>query len=130
MGRICKPVAASVVNKDDMHFSVLATGLAEMTRVSGARLSRPRAAEHPLEYCQGCIVGDDLLESYGRYLKLRQGSGHVGIAFIGAYYDVSGGRDAEIGTCHARVCAEEFASQAQAGHVCQIAWIMIARLVR
>ena len=116
---IAEDAAATVIDEDDMHLGTR-TRLAEMRGIDRGGLACAMTCEEALEYAHGLVVGDDLLKADGDNMELGDGGAHVGVAFVGADYNVARLGDAEVATGHTAVGMHEVVAQVIAGSTGEI----------
>lgn len=107
---IAQNFTAAIVYENDVHLGA-GTGFAEVGGIYSGRLTCAVSCEKTLEYGHGLIVWDELFDSHRYDMQGRNGSAHIGISFIGAYHDLAGLCDSEVGACHAAIGRHEIVAE-------------------
>ena len=124
------PLRSAVVDQHDVHVVGRRTGLAEVARKRRRGLTRTCSAEHALEDGQTLVVGNDFLQADGGDVQARTRRRHVGIALVGAYYDVARLGNAEVGTRHTCVGGQKLVAQRETCTIGKVCGVVVALLLR
>ena len=112
-----------------MHFCTR-TSLTEMRSKSSSRLTCTATAKQTLEYSQRLVIRNQLLNTHRHNMKLRHGSRHISITFIGTNHAITRFSHSKITSSHSSSSLHKLVAKMMAGTAGEISWVIISYFLR